>query len=169
MQRPLSVPCLLRRPAPQLRLSFSWRCPFFVVLRLPKQRKDFRDGHHVLELSILCMVWVGDRLGPQHSVGAVFILGYHVGKWNFLAGGRHAPNHPADPLSGTSRHHCLVGGLDEQPTLKLIPYGWLERNLRPPRGQAQSSCQPPSAFSERSRNGRTNARYRQHFSAVIER
>src|SRR6516225_9645039 len=88
MQRPLSVPCLLRRPAPQLRLSFSWRCPFFVVLRLPKQRKDFRDGHHVLELSILCMVWVGDRLGPQHSVGAVFILGYHVGEWNFLAGGR---------------------------------------------------------------------------------
>ena len=27
----------------------------------------------------------GDGLGPQHSVGAVFILGYHVGKWNFLA------------------------------------------------------------------------------------
>ena len=52
---------------------------------MPKQGKDFRDGHHVLELSILCIVWVGDRLGPQHSVGAVFILGYHVGKWNFLA------------------------------------------------------------------------------------
>ena len=63
----------------------------------------------------------GDRLGPQHSVGAVFILGYHVGKWNFLAGGRHAPNHLADPLRGTSRHHYLGGGLDEQPTLKLIP------------------------------------------------
>jgi hypothetical protein len=36
-------------------------------------------------------------------------------------GGRHAPNHPADPLRGTSRHHYLGGGLDERPTLKLIP------------------------------------------------
>jgi len=30
-------------------------------------------------------------MGPpraQQSVGAVFILGYHVGEWNFLAGGR---------------------------------------------------------------------------------
>ena len=53
--------------------------------------------------------------------GAVFILGYYVGEWNFLAGGRHAPNHPADRLRGTSRYHYLGGGLDEQPTLKLIP------------------------------------------------
>ena len=39
----------------------------------------------------------------------------------FSGGRSHAPNHPADPLGGISRHHCLVGGLDEQPTLKLIP------------------------------------------------
>jgi hypothetical protein len=37
------------------------------------------------------------------------------------SGGRHAPNHPADRFRGTSRHHYLDGGLDEQPTLKLIP------------------------------------------------
>ena len=43
------------------------------------------------------------------------------GEWNFLAGGRHAPNHPAARPRGTSRDHYLVGGLDEQPTLKLIP------------------------------------------------
>ena len=83
MQRPLSVPCLLRRPAPQLRLSFSWRCPFFVVLRLPKQRKDFRDGHHVLELPSSAWSGWGDGLGPQHNVGAVIILGYHVGSGIF--------------------------------------------------------------------------------------
>ena len=35
--------------------------------------------------------------------------------------GRHAPNHLAGSLRGTSRHHYLGGGLDEQSTLKLIP------------------------------------------------
>src|SRR5215471_21025285 len=68
-QRPLSARRLWRDLKRKLRVS--WRAPFLIVWRLPKQRKDFRDRHHVLELSILCMVWVGDRLGPQHSVGAV--------------------------------------------------------------------------------------------------
>jgi len=57
----------------------------------------------------------------------VLILGY-VGPFAYSlidrkhsGGGRHAPNHRADPLRGTSRHHYLGGGLDERPTLKLIP------------------------------------------------
>ena len=47
-QRPLSARCLWRDLKRKLRVS--WRAPFLIVWRLPKQRKDFRDRHHVLEL-----------------------------------------------------------------------------------------------------------------------
>ena len=45
-QRPLSVPCLRRGPEPELRIS--WKRPFLIVWRLPKQGKEIRDRHHVL-------------------------------------------------------------------------------------------------------------------------
>jgi len=53
----------------------------------------------------------GDGLGPQHSVGAVIILGYHVGSgifWRWppsLSGWRigRAAHAQADPLKGGGR------------------------------------------------------------------
>ena len=35
---------------PKAKIAGIMACPFFVVLRLSGQRKDFRDRHHVLEL-----------------------------------------------------------------------------------------------------------------------
>ena len=65
------------------------------------------------------------------------------GEWNFLAGDRHAPNHLADPLRGTSRHHYLGGGLDERPTFKLIP-------LKGGRSPAPSTAPSTAAFKKHS-------------------
>ena len=48
------------KASPTIAAIFFMAVSLFVVLRLSRQRKDFRDGHHVLEL--FCELLRGLRL-----------------------------------------------------------------------------------------------------------